>query len=217
MHTATVLSIEFLKNKTLPNKVFTFGLYGSVLEDFNSSIKHISNIENGELDSFLDINKNKLFSLKNNIPNRDILPDISNYAHLVNGSSNLIAGSVETTYGCKHSCTHCPIPISFNGNFKTYSLEKILFDVENQVNSGAMHISFNDPDFFNGPIHALKILENLNSKFPEVTYDSTIKVEHIIKYEKYFKELSSLNMIFVISAFETTFSSFLTSNPSIDA
>ena len=58
MHTATVLSIEFLKNKTLPNKVFTFGLYGSVLEDFNSSIKHISNIENGELDSFLDINKN---------------------------------------------------------------------------------------------------------------------------------------------------------------
>ena len=210
MHTATVLSIEFLKNKSLPKKVFTFGLYGSVLEDFNSSIKHISNIENGELDSFLDINKNKLFSLKNNIPNRDILPDISNYAHLVNGSSNLIAGSVETTYGCKHSCTHCPIPISFNGNFKTYSLEKILFDVENQVNSGAMHISFNDPDFFNGPIHALKILENLNSKFPEVTYDSTIKVEHIIKYEKYFKELSSLNMIFVISAFETTNDEVLT-------
>ena len=60
MHTATVLSIEFLKNKTLPKKVFTFGLYGSVLEDFNSSIKHISNIENGELDSFLDINKNKV-------------------------------------------------------------------------------------------------------------------------------------------------------------
>ena len=185
MHTATVLSIEFLKNKTLPKKVFTFGLYGAVLEDFDSSIKYISNIENGELDTFLDINKNELFSLKNNIPNRDILPDISNYAHLVNGSSNLIAGSVETTYGCKHSCTHCPIPISFQGSFKTYNLEKILLDVENQVKSGAMHISFNDPDFFNGPMHALKVLEILNSKFPEVTYDSTIKVEHIIKYEKY--------------------------------
>ena len=210
MHTATVLSIEFLKNITLPKKIFTFGLYGAVLEDFNSSIKYISNIENGELDTFLDINKNELFSLKNNIPNRDILPDISNYAHLVNGSSNLIAGSVETTYGCKHSCTHCPIPISFNGNFKTYSLEKILLDVENQVNSGAMHISFNDPDFFNGPIHALKILNILNSKFPKVTYDSTIKVEHIIKYENYFKELSSLNMIFVISAFETTNDEVLT-------
>ena len=204
MHTATVLSIEFLKNKTLPSKVFTFGLYGPVLEDFNSSIKYISNIENGELDSFFELKKKTSFSLKNNIPNRDILPDISNYAHLVNGSENFIAGSVETTYGCKHSCTHCPIPISFNGSFKTYNLEKILVDVENQVISGAKHISFNDPDFFNGPIHALKVLKNLNTKFPDVTYDSTIKVEHIIKYEKYFKELSSLNMIFVISAFETT-------------
>ena len=64
MHTATVLSIEFLKNKTLPKKVFTFGLYGSVLEDFNSSIKHISNIENGELDSFLDVNKQIILTKK---------------------------------------------------------------------------------------------------------------------------------------------------------
>ena len=210
MHTATVLSIEYLKNKNLPNKVFTFGLYGSVLEDFNSSIKHISDIENGELDSFLEINKNTQFSLKNNIPSRDILPDISNYAHLVNGSTNLIAGSVDSTYGCKHFCTHCPIPITFDGTFKAYSLEKILLDVENQVLSGAKHISFNDPDFFNGPIHALRILETLNSKFPEVTYDSTIKVEHIIKYKRYFKELSSMNMIFVISAFETTNDEVLT-------
>ena len=204
MHTATILSIEYIKDKILPNKMFTFGLYGSVLEDFNSSIRHIKDIESDELALFLEINDDHQFSLKNNIPNRQIFPDISNYAHLVDGSNNLIAGSVETTYGCKHSCTHCPVPISFNGTFKTYSLEKIISDVENQVNQGAKHISFNDPDFFNGPIHALKILESLNKKFPTITYDSTIKVEHIIKYKKYFKELSSLNMVFVISAFETT-------------
>jgi radical SAM superfamily enzyme YgiQ (UPF0313 family) len=204
MHTATILSIEYIKDKILPNKMFTFGLYGSVLEDFNSSIRYIKDIESDELALFLEINDDHQFSLKNNIPNRQIFPDISNYAHLVDGSNNLIAGSVETTYGCKHSCTHCPVPISFNGTFKTYSLEKIISDVENQVNQGAKHISFNDPDFFNGPIHALKILESLNKKFPTITYDSTIKVEHIIKYKKYFKELSSLNMVFVISAFETT-------------
>jgi radical SAM superfamily enzyme YgiQ (UPF0313 family) len=204
MHTATILSIEYIKDKILPNKMFTFGLYGSVLEDFNSSIRHIKDIESDELALFLEINDDHQFSLKNNIPNRQIFPDISNYAHLVDGSNNIIAGSVETTYGCKHSCTHCPVPISFNGTFKTYSLEKIISDVENQVNQGAKHISFNDPDFFNGPIHALKILESLNKKFPTITYDSTIKVEHIIKYKKYFKELSSLNMVFVISAFETT-------------
>ena len=204
MHTATILSIEYIKDKKLPNKMFTFGLYGSVLEDFNSSIRYIKDIESDELALFLEINDDHQFSLKNNIPNRQIFPDISNYAHLVDGSNNIIAGSVETTYGCKHSCTHCPVPISFNGTFKTYSLEKIISDVENQVNQGAKHISFNDPDFFNGPIHALKILESLNKKFPTITYDSTIKVEHIIKYKKYFKELSSLNMVFVISAFETT-------------
>jgi radical SAM superfamily enzyme YgiQ (UPF0313 family) len=204
MHTATILSIEYIKDKILPNKMFTFGLYGSVLEDFNSSIRYIKDIESDELALFLEINDDHQFSLKNNIPNRQIFPDISNYAHLVDGSNNIIAGSVETTYGCKHSCTHCPVPISFNGTFKTYSLEKIISDVENQVNQGAKHISFNDPDFFNGPIHALKILESLNKKFPTITYDSTIKVEHIIKYKKYFKELSSLNMVFVISAFETT-------------
>ncbi len=210
MHTATVLSIEYLKDKKLPKKVFTFGLYGSVLEDFNSSIKHINNIEDGELDSFLGISKNLEFSLKNNIPNRNIFPDISNYAHLVDGRNNLIAGSVETTYGCKHSCTHCPIPITFNGSFKTFSIEKIVNDVSNQVDSGAQHISFNDPDFLNGPVHALKVLEALNSKFPSITYDATIKVEHIIKYQKYFMQLSSLNMIFVISAFETTNDEVLT-------
>ena len=210
MHTATILSIEYIKDKKLPDKVFTFGLYGSVLEDFNPLIKYIKDIESEELTSFLKLNENQKFSLKDNIPNRQIFPDISNYAHLVDGSNNLVAGSVETTYGCKHSCTHCPVPISFNGSFKTYSLEKIVNDVQNQVNQGAEHISFNDPDFFNGPIHALKILEALNHKFPEITYDSTIKVEHIIKYQKYFKELASLNMAFVISAFETTNDKVLT-------
>ena len=141
MHTATILSIEYIKDKKLPNKMFTFGLYGSVLEDFNSSIRYIKDIESDELALFLEINDDHQFSLKNNIPNRQIFPDISNYAHLVDGSNNLIAGSVETTYGCKHSCTHCPVPISFNGSFKTYSLEKIVSDVENQVKQGAKHIS----------------------------------------------------------------------------
>ena len=111
---------------------------------------------------------------------------------------------METTYGCKHECTHCPVPIEFNGSFKTFGIEKITQDVANQVEAGAKHISFNDPDFFNGPKHALKILELLNTQHPDITYDSTIKVEHILKYPEYFRELKDLNMLFVISAFETT-------------
>ena len=85
-----------------------------------------------------------------------------------------------------------------------FSEKKIIDDISNQIELGAAHISFNDPDFFNGPKHSLKILEKLNNEFPSVTYDSTIKVEHIIKYKDYFKELNNSNMLFVISAFETT-------------
>ncbi|GIS38302.1 MAG: hypothetical protein Ct9H90mP10_07030 [Actinomycetota bacterium] len=47
MHTATVLSIEFLKNKHYQKSIYIWSLW-FCLEDFNSSIKHISNIENGD-------------------------------------------------------------------------------------------------------------------------------------------------------------------------
>ena len=40
---------------------------------------------------------NDNFTLKNTVPDRKILPDISKYAHLVKGNTKLIAGSVETT------------------------------------------------------------------------------------------------------------------------
>jgi hypothetical protein len=61
MHTATILSIEYIKDKKLPDKVFTFGLYGSVLEDFNPLIKYIKDIESEELTSFLKLNENQKF------------------------------------------------------------------------------------------------------------------------------------------------------------
>lgn len=204
MHTASVLAHNYLKNKILPKKVFTFGLYGNVLSELNENIYYVEDFESEKLSTYLNIKFNDNFTLKNTVPDRKILPDISKYAHLVKGNTKLIAGSVETTYGCKHSCTHCPVPIVFNRSFKTYSEEKIISDVSNQIESGAKHISFNDPDFFNGPKYSLKILDTLVNKFPSITYDSTIKVEHILKYEKYFTELSKMNMLFVISAFETT-------------
>ena len=204
MHTASVLAQNYLKNKILPKKVFTFGLYGNVLSELNENIYYVEDFESDKLSTYLNIKFNDNFTLKNTVPDRKILPDISKYAHLVKGNRKLIAGSVETTYGCKHSCTHCPVPIVFNRSFKTYSEEKIINDVSNQIESGAKHISFNDPDFFNGPKYSLKILDILVNKFPSITYDSTIKVEHILKYEKYFIELSKMNMLFVISAFETT-------------
>ena len=204
MHTASVLAEEYLRHKELPSKLFVFGLYAKVFTEIFHNFEIIQNLDNGDLESLLNVQLNGEYSFKHSVPDRTVLPSITDYSHIVDGSNNLIAGSVETTYGCKHECTHCPVPIQFNGTFKTFGTDKILKDVSNQVEAGAKHISFNDPDFFNGPKHALKILQALNSEHPEITYDSTIKVEHILKYPDYFKELKNLKMLFVISAFETT-------------
>ena len=204
MHTATVLASKYLSNKVLPDKIFTFGLYGHVLSDGDPRIQYIESIDSDQLDTYLDLVTNDDFSFKETVPDRSIFPHISEYARLIKGDNTLITGSAETTYGCKHLCTHCPVPIQFNGRFRLFSEEKIFEDISNQIKLGAEHISFNDPDFFNGPKYSLKILERLNNEFPSTTYDSTIKVEHIIKYKDFFKELNDLNMLFVISAFETT-------------
>lgn len=204
MHTASVLAEQYLRDRKLPNKLFVFGLYANVFSEMFSNFQSIHSFDSDELESLLEVQLNPNYSFKHSVPDRTILPSITDYSHIVDGSNNLIAGSVETTYGCKHECTHCPVPIEFKGMFKTFGTEKIITDVTNQVEEGAKHISFNDPDFFNGPKHALKILQLLNEKHPSITYDSTIKVEHILKYPDYFKELKNLNMLFVISAFETT-------------
>ena len=204
MHTASVLAEQYLRDRKLPNKLFVFGLYANVFSEMFSNFQSIHSFDSDELESLLEVQLNPNYSFKHSVPDRTILPSITDYSHIVDGSNNLIAGSVETTYGCKHECTHCPVPIEFKGMFKTFGTEKIITDVTNQVEEGAKHISFNDPDFFNGPKHALKILQLLKEKHPSITYDSTIKVEHILKYPDYFKELKNLNMLFVISAFETT-------------
>ena len=39
-------------------------------------------------------------------------------------------------------------------------------DVRAQVAAGAQHISFGDPDFFNGPTHARRMVERLAAEFP---------------------------------------------------
>ena len=44
------------------------------------------------------------------------------------------------------------------------------------------HITFGDPDFFNGPGHAIPIVEALHREWPWLTYDVTIKVEHLLKH-----------------------------------
>ena len=45
------------------------------------------------------------------------------------------------------------------GQFRVVQPEVVLADVAAQVAAGARHITFGDPDFFNGPTHAMRIVD----------------------------------------------------------
>jgi len=76
-------------------------------------------------------------------------------------------------------------------------------DIEQQVAKGAGHITFGDPDFFNAPGHAEAIVTELHNRWPELTYDVTVKVEHLLKHRKRVGTLAATGCLFVTSAVES--------------
>lgn len=137
------------------------------------------------------------------VPDRSGFPPIEKYAHLVlpDGGFRLV-GSTEASRGCKHLCRHCPIVPVYKGVFRIVNRDVVMQDIRQQVASGAQHISFGDPDFFNGIRHALELVEEFHHAFPSVTYDVTIKIEHLKKYEAHLQKLKQTGCLFVISAVE---------------
>src|SRR5256712_6978427 len=75
-------------------------------------------------------------------------------------------------------------------------------DTRQQVKEGASHISFGDPDFFNGPTHGLRLARALNEAFPHVTFDATIKIQHLIDHAELLPELRHCGCLFITSAVE---------------
>jgi hypothetical protein len=76
-------------------------------------------------------------------------------------------------------------------------------DIRAQVTAGAQHITFGDPDFFNGPTHALAIVDRLARECPGVSYDVTIKVEHLRQHAAALPRLRDTGCAFVTSAVES--------------
>jgi len=138
------------------------------------------------------------------VPDRAGLPAIGGYAHLViPGDGYRVVGSTEASRGCKHLCRHCPIVPVYNGTFRIVQRDVVMEDVRRQIAAGAQHISFGDPDFFNGIKHAMELVEEFHREFPEITYDATIKIEHLRKYEQHLPRLRETGCLFVISAVES--------------
>ena len=138
------------------------------------------------------------------VPDRAGFPPLSRYATLqMPSGERRLVGYTEASRGCRHLCRHCPVVPVYNGQFRPVQREIVLADVAAQVAAGARHITFGDPDFFNGPTHAMRIVEALHDAHPEVTYDATIKVEHLLQHRHLLPRLAATGCVFIVSAVES--------------
>ncbi len=137
-------------------------------------------------------------------PDRSTLPPLGQYAGLQAAPGDTrVAGYTEASRGCKHLCRHCPVVPIYGGMFRIVPVDVVLADIRNQVEAGARHISFGDPDFFNGIGHALRIVDAFGREFASVTYDVVIKIEHLLRYRQHLPALRETGCLFVTSAVES--------------
>lgn len=137
------------------------------------------------------------------VPDREGLPPLGAYAQLRAGDATRRVGYTEASRGCKHLCRHCPVVPVYRGLFRIVQAEVVLEDIRRQVAAGAEHITFGDPDFLNGPGHAMAIVEALHGEWPRLTYDVTVKVEHLLRHRDLLPALRRTGCLFVTSAVES--------------
>ncbi len=138
------------------------------------------------------------------VPDRSALPSPNRYAKLLTSEGKQrITGYTQTTRGCKHTCRHCPIVPVYNGHFRVIQKDVVMADIRQQVENGVEHITFGDPDFLNGPGHSIHIIEAMHQEFPHLTYDVTIKVEHLVKHRQRLPIFKDSGCAFITTAVES--------------
>lgn len=222
MHTATRIAIEALPRvKALAPRAHlcVYGLYAPMNEALLRSLG-VATVLGGEVEPALVSLCRRLrrggaastqaepvtnlAKIRFEVPDRSGLPPLERYAHLVlpDGSTR-VAGFAEGSRGCKHLCRHCPVVPVYGGRFRVVPLEVVLQDVRQQVAQGAGHISFGDPDFLNGPTHGLRLARALHREFPQVSFDATIKIQHLVEHARMLPELRANGCLFITSAVES--------------
>lgn len=221
MHTAARLGIELARQirQHRPDvPIAFFGLYAAPIRDILCAENLADTVISGEAEPGLvrfadalaagDRPRGLEVSFKRHaypVPDRSGLPGLDRYARLDPGTGELrLAGYVEASRGCAHTCTHCPLTPVYGGRLRLVSRDVVLADIGQQVDMGAQHITFGDPDFFNAMPHSLELVRELNRCHPGVTFDATIKVEHLLEHAAVLPQLRDAGCLFVTSAFEST-------------
>ena len=217
MHTALRLGVHLLHRIREINadvSICMYGLYATLNADYllSHGVDYcVSNTASAELVELVKslIKKERTEVNEAGFPATK-LPPLEVYAQFEDNGEVRTVGYTETTHGCKHLCTHCPIPPVYDGRFFAVQRDTVLAEIQEQVAQGATHITFGDPDFLNGPMHGLRILRAMHAAYPNLTFDFTAKVEHILKHRKHFPEFAQLGCRFVISAVESLSETVLT-------
>jgi radical SAM superfamily enzyme YgiQ (UPF0313 family) len=136
-------------------------------------------------------------------PARELLPGLESYAKLAVGGEERLVGYVEASHGCVHRCRHCPVPAVYDGRIRVVQAATVLRDVGRLVSMGARHITFGDPDFLNGWRHSLAIVRAMHERFPELTFDCTTKVEHVLERAAVWEEMAAAGCLFIVCALES--------------
>ncbi len=227
MHTALTLSVtaaRFLRSR-LPEASFCFyGLYAGLNADFLLETGLADRVLAGEVEAELTEWARQLrFSYRDTtppspslarlhlpVPVRTSLPPLEQYVHFVPQQGEVVpAAQVVTSRGCLHTCSHCPVVPIYGGRFFIVDFATVTADISQQVEAGAGHISFGDPDFLNGTGHSLKVTKWLRQTYPHVSFDFTTKVEHLRQYPQHLAKLKEHGAAFVVSAFESVQNSTL--------
>ncbi|MBK5293964.1 MAG: radical SAM protein [Acidobacteriia bacterium] len=220
MHTATRMAVPLLEASRAANPeahLCCYGLYSTMNAGYLRSLG-VQTLLGGEFEDGLvelagrldrtapQTPAGDLVSLgrmRFHTPDRSGLPPLARYAALVKGGVNITTGYTEASRGCKHMCRHCPVVPIYQGSFRVVPVDVVLADIAQQVDAGARHITFGDPDFFNGPTHAVRLLQAFHAAHPRVTCDVTIKIEHLLQHHELLPVLVENGCLLVTTAVES--------------
>jgi radical SAM superfamily enzyme YgiQ (UPF0313 family) len=223
MHTATRLAIPIIQRVRAVNsaaRVVAYGLYAPLCAELLRA-HGVSDVLGPEAESALTDLAREVRSGRDRpetsvrsrpglprlefiAPDRSALPGLSRYASvMMPDGTRRTAGATDASRGCKHRCRHCPIVPIYDGHFRIVALDVVMADIDQQVRDGAQHITFGDPDFLNGPRHAQRIIETLHGRHPSLSYDVTIKVEHLLRHRDMLPLLANTGCLFITSAVES--------------
>jgi radical SAM superfamily enzyme YgiQ (UPF0313 family) len=218
MHTATRLALDVLGDIRRINpaaRICFFGLYAHsnaaylravgadavISGEFEAELVRV--VEGWASGSGDPAAVSSLDRLAFRVPDRSGLPPLADYAQLAIGEARRVAGYTEATRGCRHLCRHCPVVPVYQGRLRVVQADIVAADIDRQVAAGAEHITFGDPDFFNAPAHAVRVVQALHERHPAVSYDVTIKVEHLLWHRRLLPVLVSTGCLFVTTAVES--------------